>query len=32
VTILAQRKDDESPARMATPKADSKMETQIQNT
>jgi len=32
VASLTQRREDDSPARMATPKADSKMETQIQNT
>jgi len=32
VTILAQRKEDNNPATEATPKADSKMETQIQKT
>jgi len=32
VRILTQRKGDDNPARKATPKADSKMETHIQNT
>jgi len=32
VTILAQKKGDDNPATEATPKANSKMETQIQKT